>query len=109
MKRGNLAYQYQGRSYTASQLYAKVQRRMQPKNRRARYKTASLTVRLNLETEARQPERWVEVRLVFSAPVRASSSDTWVLFLCTNVVCWPIIRACWSCPIAIGPTSSAAL
>jgi hypothetical protein len=41
MKRGNLAYQYQGHSYTASQLYAKVQRHMRPKNRRARYKTAS--------------------------------------------------------------------
>ena len=85
MKRGNLAYQYQGRSYTASQLYAKVQRRMRPKNRQARYKTASLTVRINLQTEARQPERWVEVRLVFSAPVRANSADTWVLFLCTDV------------------------
>jgi DDE superfamily endonuclease len=85
MKRGNLAYQYQGRSYTASQLYAKVQRRMRPKNRRAQYKTASLTVRINLETEARQPERCVEVRLVFSAPVRASSANTWILFLCTKV------------------------
>lgn len=85
MKRGNLAYQYQGRSYTAGQLYTKVQRRMQPKHRRARYKTASLTVRLNLEVDPRQPDRWVEVRLVFSAPVRASSSDTWVVFLCTEV------------------------
>ena len=36
MKRGNLAYQYQGRSYTASQLYTLVQRRMQPKNRHSR-------------------------------------------------------------------------
>jgi DDE superfamily endonuclease len=85
MKRGNLAYRYQGRRYTAGQLYAKVQRRMRPKNRQARYKTASLTVSINLETEARQPKRWVEVRLVFSAPVRASSADTWVLFLCTDV------------------------
>jgi hypothetical protein len=85
MKRGNLAYQYQGRSYTASQLYAKVQRRMQPKNRQARYKTASLTVRLNLEIDDRKSDRWVEVRLVFSAPVRASSADTWVVFLCTDV------------------------
>jgi hypothetical protein len=85
MKRGNLAYQYQGRRYTASQLYAKVQRRLRPNNRRARYKTASLTVRINLQTEARPPEHWVQVRLVFSAPVRASSANTWVLFLCTNV------------------------
>jgi hypothetical protein len=85
MKRGNLAYEYQGHTYTASQLYAKVQRRMRPKNRRARYKTASLTVRINLKTEARQPDHWVEVRLVFSALVRARSAGTWVLFLCTNV------------------------
>ena len=34
MKRGNLAYQHQGHSYTASQLYAKVQRHMRPKNGR---------------------------------------------------------------------------
>ena len=85
MKRGNWAYQYQGHSYTASQLYTLVQRRMRPQNRRARYKTASLTVSLNLEIDDRQPARWVEVRLVFSAPVRARSADTWVVFLCTNV------------------------
>ena len=85
MKRGNLAYQYQGQSYTASQLYTRVQRKMQPKNRHARYKTASLTVRINLETDDRQPAHWAEVRLVFSAPVQSSHADTWVVFLCTNV------------------------
>jgi len=85
MKRGNLAYRYQGHSYTATQLYVKVQRRLRPQNRRARYKTASLVVSLNLATEDRQPAHWVEVRLVFSAPVRASSADTWVVFLCTDV------------------------
>jgi hypothetical protein len=85
MKRGNLAYQYQGRSYTASQLYAKVQRQMRPKNRKARYKTASLIVSLNVETDEKQPARWVEVRLVFSAPVRATHAETWVVFLCTDL------------------------
>ena len=85
MKRGNLAYEHQGHSYTASQLYAKVQRNMRPKNRRARYKTASLVVSLNLETDDQQPARWVEVRLVFSAPVRAAHAQTWVVFLCTDV------------------------
>ena len=85
MKRGLLAYQYHGHAYTASQLYAMVQRRMRPSNRRARYKTASLIVSLNLETEDRQPARWVDVRLVFSAPVRARSIGTWVVFLCTDV------------------------
>ena len=85
MKRGNLAFQYQGQSHTAKQLYVKIQRRMRPKNRRARYKTASITAFLNLATDPRQPVHWVEVRLVFSAPVRARSADTWVLFLCTEV------------------------
>lgn len=85
MKRGLLAYRYHGRSYSVYQLYGMVQRRMRPANRRARFKTASLIVSLNLETNDRQPARWVEVRLVFSAPVRARSTDTWIVFLCTNV------------------------
>src|SRR6266567_1396057 len=85
MKRGHLAYRYQGRSYTATQLYTKVQHQMRPKNRRARYKTARLTVSLNLATQEGQPDHWVDVRLVFSAPVRARSAETWVVFLCTNV------------------------
>jgi hypothetical protein len=85
MKRGLLTYRYQGRNYTSHQLYVLVQRRMRPANRRARFKTASLIVSLNLETEPQKPARWVEVRLVFSAPVRAASADTWVVFLCTNV------------------------
>jgi len=85
MKRGLLAYRYHGRSYTIYQLYGRVQRRMRPAHRRARFKTASLIVSLNLETDPRQPARWMKVRLVFSAPVRAASADTWVVFLCTNV------------------------
>jgi len=85
MKRGLLTYRYHGRDYTAHQLYGLVQRRLRPANRRARFKTASLVVSLNLETDNGQPARWVEVRLVFSAPVRATSADTWVVFLCTNV------------------------
>lgn len=85
MKRGLLAYRYHSRQYTVYQLYGLVQRRMRPANRRARFKTASLVVSLNLETKPHHPARWVEVRLVFSAPVRAGSADTWVVFLCTNV------------------------
>jgi hypothetical protein len=85
MKRGLLTYRYRGRDYTAYQLYGMIRRRMRPANRKARFKTASLVVSLNLETDARQPAQWAEVRLVFSAPVRASSADTWVVFLCTEV------------------------
>jgi hypothetical protein len=58
---------------------------MRPQNRRARYKTASLTVSLNLETDDRKPAYWVEVRLVFSAPVRPIHKDPWVVFLCTDI------------------------
>jgi len=58
---------------------------MRPANRRARFKTASLVVSLDANPAPKQPARWVEVRLVFSAPVRATSADTWVVFLCTNV------------------------
>jgi len=85
MKRGNLAYQDEGHTYTAHQLYAKVQRQMRPLTRHARYKTASMIVSINLETQDRQPARWVKVRLVFSAPVRAAHKDAWVVFLCTDV------------------------
>jgi hypothetical protein len=57
---------------------------LRPANRRARFKTAGLVVSLNWETNPRPPVRWVEVRLVFSAPVRSASADTWVVFLCTE-------------------------
>jgi hypothetical protein len=85
MKRGNLKYEYRGRSYTATQLYVKLQRTMKPLTPRARYKTASITVRLNLQTDTNLSDKWAELRLVFSAPVRAKSDDTWVVFLCTDV------------------------
>jgi hypothetical protein len=85
MKRGKLAYKYKGQSYTASQLYTLVHRQMKPINRHARYKTASLVVKINLATDDKQPDNWHDVRLVFSAPVRVSSADTWVVFLCTDV------------------------
>ena len=85
MKRGLLAYRYHGRALTVYQLYGLVQRRMRPASRRARFKTASLVVSLEVNTDPKQPAQWVEVRLVFSAPVRAASADTWVVFLCTNV------------------------
>jgi hypothetical protein len=84
MKRGLLAYRYRQRTYTLYHLYGLVQRRMRPVNRRARFKTASLVVSLNLETNDRRAARWVEVRLVFSAPVRAASADSRVVFLCTD-------------------------
>lgn len=85
MKRGNLAYRYQERACTVAELYQKVQRRLRPANRKARFKTASLIVSLNLQTQPDHPPLWVEVRLVFSAPVKATDADTWVVFLCTDI------------------------
>ena len=85
MRRGTLTYRYQGADYTAHQLYAKVQRRMRPLNSKARYKTASLVVGIDLQTQPKKPAHWVKVRLVFSAPVRERSAGTWVVFLCTDV------------------------
>lgn len=84
MKRGNLKYRYQGRDYTATELYARFQRRLRPLSRRARFKTTSIVVDLNLETQPNQPPKWVAVRLVFSAPVKQCNSDTWVVFVCTD-------------------------
>jgi hypothetical protein len=84
MKRGFLTCRSHGRDCTVYELYARVQRRMRPASRRARFKTASLVVSLNLQTHPRQPARWAQVRLVFSAPVRAQAADKWVVFLCTD-------------------------
>jgi hypothetical protein len=66
-------------------LYGKVQRRLRPANRRARFKTASSGGEPQFGNRFPPTARWVEVRLVFSAPVRATSADTWVVFLCTDV------------------------
>ncbi|MHC1764894.1 MAG: hypothetical protein AB9869_11425 [Verrucomicrobiia bacterium] len=77
-------YRYRERSWTAAELYQMVQRRLRPASRKARFKTASLRVSINLQTQPNQPPYWVEVRLVFSAPVRAADADTWVIFLCTD-------------------------
>lgn len=84
MKRGNLIYRYQGGDYTVTELYAKVHRRMRAAHRKARYKTASLKVHLNLKAERSHADHWLKVRLVFSAPVGATDSNSWVVFLCTD-------------------------
>jgi hypothetical protein len=85
MKRGLLTYRYHRHACTVYQLYGLVQRRMRPASRRARFKTASLVVSLDVNADPKQSARWVKVRLVFSAPVRAASADTWVVFLCTDI------------------------
>lgn len=85
MKRGKLHYKYQGKHCTAKELYLKVQRRMRPKNKQARYKTAALEVKINLQTSPDKPAHWAKVQLLFSAPVRNDNSESWVLFVCTDL------------------------
>ena len=83
MKRGNLKYRFQNRQYTASMLYGLVRRRMRPLARRSRYSVTSLLVELDLQTDSSKPQRWVQVRLVFSK-LRTQTNDAWVVLLCSD-------------------------
>ena len=81
MKRGNLAYRYQGREYTARMLYELIKRRMKAQ-KGCRFLTAAMTVEINLAEEPKQPPQWIPVKLVFSKP-RQCQPDSWVVILCT--------------------------
>ena len=82
MKRGNLSYRFQGRTYTAKMLYELIKRKMTAQKGQ-RFLTYSLIVELNLTEKKSDPPRWVKVKLVFSKP-RKCQKDTWVVLLCTN-------------------------
>ena len=83
MKRGKLKYRHEDRIYTAKELYVKYHRQMKASNKKALYKTVRIEVEINLETEAKSPERWQKVVVVLSAPQR-SDSENWVIFLATD-------------------------
>ena len=83
MKRGNLKYRFQNREYTASMLYGLAKRRMRPLARRSRYSVTSLLVELDLQTDSSKPQRWVQVRLVFSK-LRTQTNNAWVVLLCSD-------------------------
>jgi hypothetical protein len=53
---------------------------MRPLNSKARYKTASLVVSINLQIDPQKPAHWVKVCLVFSAPVRECASNSWDIY-----------------------------
>ena len=82
MKRGNLKYRLNGKEYTLAQLYRLIKRRLE-KKQSCKWKTADLTVELNLSDDKDNPE-WVKVRLVFSCP-RNPKKGEWAAFLCTDL------------------------
>lgn len=81
MKRGNLAYRFQGRCYTAAMLHELVKRRMKAR-RGCCFLTHSLIVGINLAGPGESDE-WVRVRLLFSKP-RRENKGAWVVLLCTD-------------------------
>lgn len=88
MKRGKLQYRLHKddeQVYTAKELYLKCQRKLRKENKNSPYKTHRMKVWINLETNPAKEGRWHEIILVFSAPADHSGTDTWVVFLCTDV------------------------
>lgn len=86
MKRGNLSYRFQGRTYTAKMLYMLVKRRMKAAPGQ-RFLTHGIQVEIDLSTDGKTPE-WVQVKLLFSKP-RQANNDTWVVLLCTDIAYSP--------------------
>ena len=82
MKRGNLKYRLNGKEYTLRQLYWLIKRRLE-KKQSCKWKTADLTVELNLSDDKNNP-KWKKVRLVFSCP-RNPKKGEWAAFLCTDL------------------------
>ena len=98
MKRGNLKYrvrQADGKELLldANELYATAIRGKWRKAADLPWRAVSFTVQLNLETDARKPERWQRVKLLFvrglDAEKRSSSKKNWALFLTAD----PQLRA----------------
>ncbi len=84
MKRGNLKYRFEGRSYTAKELHVKFHRQMKASSKKALYKTIRIEAEINLETNRKSPERWQKVALVLSSP-QHSKHENWVIFLATDM------------------------
>ena len=82
MKRSGLKYRYQGRNYTAKQLYQMIKRRMKS-GRGHRFLTYKIQVEINLETDAKKEGRWQKVTLLFSKE-KNTKPNSWVLILCTD-------------------------
>ncbi len=83
MKRGKLKYRVDGKLYSAAELYARYQRKMEPANGKSRYKTVRLEAEVNLQTKANAEPIWQPVALILSAP-KDASKENWVIFLSTD-------------------------
>jgi hypothetical protein len=80
-KRGKLNYSMNGKNYCLKELYCYVKRRFK-KQKNCKWKTAVLTVQLNLSDDKNKNE-WIDVKLVFSAP-KNQKKDQWAAFLSTD-------------------------
>ena len=83
MKRSKMYYRFQGKMYTATQLF-KMQRRRMTKNSTHRFVTGSLIVELNLEADSKKEPRWIKVKLLFSKEKKCNA-DNWIVILCTDI------------------------
>ncbi len=82
MKRGNLKYLYNGKSYTATELYAFIKRRMN-KLKGTSYRVYKLDVYLNVSEDKKRPDI-IPVRLLFSSSMKRKK-ENWVVFLSTDL------------------------
>jgi len=80
-KRGKLNYRLNDRNYCLKELYCYMKRRLE-KKKNCKWKTATLTVKLNLSDD-KKIEQWIDVKLVFSAP-KKQKKDQWAAFLSTD-------------------------
>lgn len=81
MKRGNLQYLFDGKPYTATELYALIERRMK-KCKGTNYRTYALNVRLDLSEKKKTPTI-LPVKLLFGSSI-GQHKKNWVVFLSTD-------------------------
>ncbi len=80
-KRSKMNYCLNGRKYCLKELYLLMKRRF-IKKKNCKWKTASLTVKLNISDDNTK-EELIDVKLVFSAP-KKQKKDQWAAFLSTD-------------------------
>lgn len=81
MKRGNLQYFYNGKYYTALELFALIKRRMKL-SKGTNYRTYTLNVQLDLNGNKEKPD-FLSVKLLFSSSIK-QRKENWVVFLSTD-------------------------
>ena len=81
MKHGNLQYMIGGKYYTATELYASIERRMKRLKGTA-YRTYAPNVRLNLNGDRKKPN-FIPVELLFGSSTKRKK-ENWVVFLSTD-------------------------